>query len=292
MIDSVCVQLSETTESSVRVTLAASGNVDLTGKWELYGPRCEYGRTLASTFHGRLSKEGNVEFLVTEPCYWSSELPFLYDLFFDSGKKPSVRMTLGLRRLSIHRQSLYRASRRIVLRGMAAESPMASKLEEARRAEAALLLRNPSEDECALADRLGVDILADLRYGNADIEYVSMLTNHPSVAMIIVDGNQLLPCEIERLAPEALLGLAVYSDGGTASDGQGIPKWCRIIVADLNSQARPPAWMAACGRPVIAIRRGATYADFQRARAGCDRLQAELAPEFDLAGYFVGASAE
>jgi hypothetical protein len=29
------------------------------------------------------------------------------------------------------------------------------------------------------------------------------------------------------------------------------------------------------------------YADFDEARAACDRLQAELAPEFDLAGYFV-----
>lgn len=292
MIDGVCVQLSEATESSVRVTLVASGGVDLTGAWEVYGPRCEYSRTLASTFRGRLTSEGNIEFLVTEPCYWSSELPFLYDVAFDSGNKQVANMTLGLRRLSPHRQSLYRDARRIVFRGMATDSPVASKLEEARRAEAALLSRNPSEDECALADRWGVDILADLRYCNAEIEYVSMLTNHPCIAAIIVDGNQLLPCEIERLPPDALLGLAVYADGGAASDGQGIPAWCRMILADLKSQERPPAWMAACGRPVVARRRGAAYADIEQARAACDRLQAELAPEFDLAGYFVGASEE
>ena len=67
MIDGVCVQLSEATESSVRVTLVASGDVELTGAWELYGPRREYGRTLASTFRNRATSDGSVEFLVTEP---------------------------------------------------------------------------------------------------------------------------------------------------------------------------------------------------------------------------------
>jgi hypothetical protein len=38
---------------------------------------------------------------------------------------------------------------------------------------------------------------------------------------------------------------------------------------------------------VIAIREGGTYADLQTARLACDHLQAALAPEFDLAGYFV-----
>ena len=78
MIDGVCVQLRDATESSVRVTLAASGDVDLRGEWELYGPRCEYGRTLASTFRGRATEAGGLEFLVTEPCYWSPTMPFLY----------------------------------------------------------------------------------------------------------------------------------------------------------------------------------------------------------------------
>ena len=62
MIDGVGVQLREATESSVRVTLAASGDVNLSGDWELYGPRCEYGRTLASTFRGRATEAGGVEF--------------------------------------------------------------------------------------------------------------------------------------------------------------------------------------------------------------------------------------
>ena len=292
MIDGVSVRLSEATDSSVRVTLVPNDGVDLSGDWELYGPRCEYARTLASTFRGRVHDEGAVQFLVTEPCYWSPELPFLYDVAFDSGNKQAASMTLGLHRLLPRRQSLYRDSRRIVFRGMVTESPMASKLEGARRAEATLLSRNPSEDECALADRLGVNILADLRNSEPQVEYISMLANHPSIAAIIVDGNQLLPCEIMRLPPDTNLALAIYSDEGAACASNQIPPWCRIIVADLRSDERPPNWMASCGRPVIAMRRGAAYADIMQARADCDRLQAEFAPEFDLAGYFVGVRDE
>ena len=291
MIEGVRVELVDATESSARVTLAANTGANLSGDWELYGPHCEYARTLASTFRGRVTNQGNLEFLVTEPCYWSPELPFLYDVYFVSNDKRTGRMRLGLPRLSTHRQSLYRALRRIVLRGMATESAIASKLEEARRAEAALLSRNPSEDECALADRIGVDIIADLRYGNADMNYVLMLTRHPSVAMIMVDGNQLLPGEVGRLPNHALLALTVYADEEIGAARQEISGY-RAVVADLHAQERPPAWLATCGRPVVAMRSGAAYADIRQARADCDLLQAEFAPEFDFAGYFVGAAEE
>jgi hypothetical protein len=292
MIDPVSVELSEATESSVRVTLSPSAGAESVGDWELYGPRCDYARTLPSTFRGRRVDGGKIEFLVTEPCYWTSELPFLYELSIEtSDGKRALETVVGFRRLSPRRQSLYQNSRRIVLRGTAVEAPITAKLEEARRAEVALLVRSPSEEECRLADRLGVDILADLRYGEPGMEYFSMLANHPSIAAIIVDENQVLPCVAERMPRGGLLALAVYSDG-SFRDGQAIPNWCRVLVADLHAGERPPSWMSACGRPVVAIQRGDAYATMEEARAACDLLQAELAPEFDLAGYFVGAEEE
>ena len=60
-----------------------------------------------------------------------------------------------------------------------------------------------------------------------------------------------------------------------------------VIAVELAEGDRPPAWIAKVSKPVIAIRRGRVYADFFEARAACDRLQAELAPDFNLAGYFV-----
>ena len=81
--------------------------------------------------------------------------------------------------------------------------------------------------------------------------------------------------------------LAQQFDSLDWGDANSLASGVAVIVAMLADGERPPAWMAACGRPIVAIRRGAAYADFEKARADCDRLQAALAPEFDLAGYFV-----
>ena len=59
------------------------------------------------------------------------------------------------------------------------------------------------------------------------------------------------------------------------------------MVLELQPGERPHAALAHCTLPVIAIRRGESYADFTTARAACDRLQAQLSPEFNLAGYFI-----
>ena len=109
--------MSEATESSVRVTLVASGDVDLSGAWELYGPRCEYGRTLASTFRNRATSDGSVEFLVTEPCYWSPTMPFLYELRRTGELSDGEIHSLGLGQLIAHGRNLRLGGERIVVRG-------------------------------------------------------------------------------------------------------------------------------------------------------------------------------
>ena len=60
-----------------------------------------------------------------------------------------------------------------------------------------------------------------------------------------------------------------------------------LLAIELGPAERPPVWLAHCGRPVLAIRRGADSAQAGDVRRRCDLLQAELAPEFDFAGYFV-----
>ena len=58
------------------------------------------------------------------------------------------------------------------------------------------------------------------------------------------------------------------SDAAASADRS----WARILAVELHEGERPPAWLAASGKPVIAIRRGVSYADFHEARAACDRL--------------------
>jgi hypothetical protein len=289
MIDGVCVQLSEATESSVRVTFVASGDVDLAGAWELYGPRCEYGRTLASTFRGRLTSDGNVEFLVTEPCYWSPAMPFLYELRRTDALASGKTHTFGLRQLISHGRNLRLGGERIVLRGAACETLDADSASRAHAAECSVALSSIEEFGISEASRLGAFVLVDATRFDDDLgTLIKRCSWQPAAAILALSRERL---ELVRELPGRASGilLAERLDSHGWDDANSVANGISVIVAALNQGERPPAWMASCGRPVVAIRRGGTYADFEQARAGCDRLQAELAPEFDLAGYFVGA---
>jgi hypothetical protein len=290
MIDGVCVQLSEATEASVRVTLVASGDVDLSGAWELYGPRCEYGRTLASTFRNRTTSDGSVEFLVTEPCYWSPAMPFLYELRRTDALADGKTHTFGLRQLIAHGRNLRLGGERIVLRGAVCNTLDADSASRAHAAECSVALSSIEEFRISEASRLGAFVLVDATRFDGDLTtLIERCSWQPAAAILALSRERL---EVARELPRKASGilLAQRFDSLDWGDANSVANGVGVIVAALDDLERPPAWMATCGRPVVAIRRGGTYADFEQARAGCDRLQTELAPEFDLAGYFVESS--
>lgn len=287
MIEGVSIRLREPTESSVRVTLAPiSDAVDLEGTWELYGPRCEYARTLASTFRGSATERGAVEFLVTEPCYWSPELPFLYELRRVDAASDGRVHTLGLRNLSVHGPNLRLGGKRVVLRGAATLMLSDQETQEAHAAEAAIVLRSVDDATLVAASRRGVFTLVDATaIAGALAHVIARLSWRPAAAVVLLRGDQLEGVSARGM--ECPLLVAQRFDSSNVTDTDAIAADCNVAVAIVERGKRPPRWMSTCGRPVVAVRRGATYADFVEARAGCDRLQADLAPEFDLAGYFV-----
>lgn len=287
MIDGVSVQLREATESSVRVTLAASGDVDLAGEWELYGPRCEYARTLASTFRSQMTGDGNVEFLVTEPCYWSAAMPFLYELRRTGAWADGATHLLGLRQLIAHGRNLRLDGERIVLRGAACSEFDAAAARRAHAAECSVALSLVNEFDFSEASRLGAFVLLDATQFDGDLgTLLERISWQPGVAVVTLSRERL---ELARELPGRAAGilLAQRFDSLDWGDANFVTGGVGVIVAALDEGERPPGWMATCARPVVAIRRGAAYADFEQARASCDRLQAALAPEFDLAGYLV-----
>jgi hypothetical protein len=289
MIDGVSVQLSEATEASVRVTLATSGDVDLAGEWELYGPRCEYGRTLASTFRGRATSDGGVQFLVTEPCYWSPAMPFLYEVRRLGERDVDQAHQLGLRRLITHGRNLRLAGERIVLRGATCKSLDELTAREAHDAGCALALGAWNQPALEAASRFGTSALLDAAVDVDLLKLVEATSWQPAVAGILLDRQSLDAASLHLATASGIL-LAQLFNSQSWNDATSLSPNANLMVVNLAEGERPPAWMATCGRPVVAIRRGPTYADFEQARAGCDRLQAELAPEFDLAGYFAGES--
>lgn len=270
---------------------------DLTGS--LSGPTCDFARTLPSQ-HALMREcasdavESRAKILITEPCYWSPALPFLYQLKLQwrdsTGQVREREQIVGFRRLAARRESIYRDSRRVVLRGIAVDALRAAMAAEAREAEVALMAPIASVEQCEIADRWGIVLIADLRDSPVDIPFLRRLVSRPSVAAIVFGRRQQLPPDLASVGQQSILAFALTSDEVRDVSLASLPSWHRAIIIELQPGARPPGSTAAWGLPVIAIRRGAAYADFREARAACDRLQAELAPEFNLAGYFVSSA--
>jgi hypothetical protein len=243
----------------------------------VYGPRCEYARTLPTQFR---VADGRVT--IPEPCYWTPKLPFLYELAADESGVDGVAAirTLGLRRLAARGPSLYWESRRMVLRGARLPALAADRVAAVRSAEAAVLLQRPSREQCAIGDRYGVALVADERSSPSANEVMERLAGSPSVALVLFRADQLPPDAEKGLGGGCLLTACLRGD-------EAPPAWADALAVEVGPAERPPAALADAGKPVIVIRRGAPYPDVQAARSACDRLQAELAPQFDLAGYFV-----
>ena len=285
MIDRVSVQLREATDSSVRVTLVAGADVDLSGQWELYGPTCAYARTLASTFRGRVLDGESVQFLVTEPCYWSPAMPFLYELRNGGDGQTHA---LGLRQLIAHGRNLRLGGERIVLRGAVCESFDEQTARQAHAAESAVFVEFYASCDLAAASRLGAFVLAQPNESAGDLATLAASLSWQPAAAALVLGRDQLHAAMTKPLPRCGILLGQRFDSRSWNDANAIVSGADFIVAMLATNEPPPEWMATCGRPVVAIRRDAAYPDFHQARESSDRLQAELAPAFDLAGYFAG----
>jgi hypothetical protein len=258
-------------ESEVLVELGDVPGIEVRS-FQLCGPRCERAHTLPATFQANQS--GTL--LVTDPCYWTPQLPFLYDvelsLQLADGTTTTWKHTVGLRRWEIDGRNLFRERRRIVLRAVAVAEFDVADLAAAVEAEMALVVLDPSEAFLQRASELGVPIVADLRGLSPSL---TSYTWQPSVVLVLLDKATPKPHAIKTAS------VARPACGFAANT------WPDAITIELSNSERPPAWAATCEKPLIAIRRQGAYAELAEARRACDQLQADLAPQFNLAGYFV-----
>jgi hypothetical protein len=151
----------------------------------------------------------------------------------------------------------------------------------------AFLVPHPTTETCGLANEHGLPLIADLRGGELEPQAVRSLGLHPSVTMMLIDGHQIRQSKPGHLPRGTLIAAAMNPVRDGHVSAQQPPEWADVLAVEVEPGGRPPAWMAHLSRPVVAIGGDGTYADFHAARAACDRLQAALAPDFDLAGYFV-----
>lgn len=286
MRESLKLIVGERTEQHTRIFLTAradSGIAEITGT--VCGPYCEFSKTLKADFDLKLSNGGSVEALVIEPCYWTPQLPFWYDLrlklLMQDGSQREELLPIGIRRWYCEGRNFRLESKRIVLRGLRRHSPTKHDLQLARECETALVVDNPTAEVCQVASRLGVPIVADLRGNTLPWREISRkLDWYPAIMLVLISVEQLASDSDENWPRQSFVAVCVGANARQPNVK------CDAFVVELATGERPPAWLAKCNKPVIAIRHEAS-SEISTARAGCDRLQAELAPEFDLAGYFV-----
>jgi hypothetical protein len=295
--DLIQPRLTVATDGEARLVLIDSsigGREVISLHGTLDGPNCLHARTLPTVFrlHARRDPESgaaSAELLVTDPCYWTPALPFLYTLIVElqlaDGTDMTVSQPLALQRWHADGPNLRLERKRVVLRGAEIKHPEETVISTAHDAEIALLVRQPELAFCREANRQGVAIIADLRSsGSEALSALRALAWQPSAMIALVDD-----ATGEKLGPSAAPLLAAVVQPTSVESSVADHPWADVLAVELAIDERPPAWLATCGKPVIAIRRGAIYAAVHGVRTACDRLQGDLAPEFNLAGYFVAS---
>lgn len=251
----------------------------------LTGPACSVAATLPATFRYEDQGPGDsllARAVVPEPSLWTPELPHWYqaEIELREGSRVVARTArmFGIRPLGVSGTKLIYTGKRWVLRGVchdevAADANLESDLAAWRESDTSLVVSNPSDALCERASRQGVLIVAELNLDQG--VQLARLARWPAVAIAILPaGTQLAADQRPRN-----LVLALRRDGEPAP-GEG----ARLIVTKIPAaSASPPSREVA----TIALRKTGPLQSVVAGRAACDRLQSDLAPLGDWAGYIV-----
>jgi hypothetical protein len=285
----------------------------------LTGPECRRAITLPVTANlaavgssGEPPADGTLvaRAILTEPAFWTPELPNLYrlDARLNAGKHELAawRRSVGLRRLGVRGRSLWLDGRRYVPRGLVAA---AEAIDATAFREAALAAVVPDPPE-ALLDRCDVEgvavigLLADASGQPRDIAEstaaVIRWARHPAVLMAVVPRG--VTAEAAAAIAGAVRGRRDTLLLGREVDGLAppveVPDGIDLLVVALPPEGLPhEAWLTVTPHvPLVARRVAGLAGDSAPSRRGCDALQAALAawgdgqpgPRWDWAGYLVG----
>lgn len=276
--------------------------VTLTGT--LTGPECSRAITLPVTAKLAVVKGARppasndtvvARVILTEPSYWSPEVPSLYqlDATLLAGGREVVRWqrTVGLRPLGVRNRSLWLDGRRYVPRGLITRASDVV-VEAFREAAVAAVVPDPDEQFLRRCDAEGVAVVGLLADAHGQpvgatgaLEHVARWAWHPSVLMALVpaavDHQAVVAIATETLRRRGTLLVAREVDGSQpppeSSDGIDA-----LAVSLQPSDVPHPAWRHASPRlPLLAWRRSAEGAMappvVAPSRRPCDALQASLA---------------
>jgi hypothetical protein len=301
-------------EVFVRVASSEVPGASLRLAGELAGPECRRsitlpaGALLADLGAGEAGPLAKA--VLTEPAFWTPELPNLYRLtarlVADGRTVAETTRRIGLRRSGVRGRSLWLEGRRWVPRGVACDS-QSSDVKAIHEAGVAAVVGDPPEDFLAAADEAGLAIIAvaeadDGRALAADeiVERIGRWAMHPAVVITVLPQSSpeadvaALATRARRSKGTMLLARAV---DGTSPPPSSVAAGIDGLCVNLDRSGLPhEAWReAAPAVPLIAWQRAGE--GNEPTRAACDRLQAALASwglaagrshrPWDWAGYVV-----
>jgi hypothetical protein len=224
------------------------------------------------------------EATVPDPCFWTPELPFMYsaELRAVQGDETiaAIKRPFGIRRLGVHSRSLYLDARRFVLRGVRVNPAAIEDLAMAKQTASALFVTDPSDQFLQEASEEGVFLAVPLDASHSTAE-LTRFGRWPAVAVVVLDGDVPAGNEPHLATRNTLLAQNV-----AATDTPVAPaSWAHLLWWQIEPDKTPPA-AASRNMPVIAYRPTSENATIKESRRACDRLQADLAPLGNFAGYF------
>ena len=243
----------------------------------------------------------------TEPAYWTPELPNLYRLEarVHCGDRTVAVYDemIGLRRLGVRGRSLWLEGRRWVPRGLTIPKTGFDP-QSLRSLSAAAVIDDPADEICAVADQVGVAIIArlldvDRRPLDAShaAERIAAWSLHPSVVLAVLprlasdEQAAAIVTAARPLKGTMLIGLEV--DGTQPPDAVtgALVDMVDCLIVDLPGDSLPhDAWRSGGSwrtdrtlpdkppieKPLLAQRVVATGTAAEH-RQECDQLQASLA---------------
>jgi hypothetical protein len=268
-------------------SLPGGGPWTLSGR--IRGPDCLVAKTLPVTAAFVDAGPGPTllaKATLTDPCFWTSELPFVYRVTIELRRAGELITTheqlFGMRFLGCRQSFFYWENRRWVLRGVFRESAIDAPLSAWREFATAMLVSEPDDELCAEASRQGVVLVASAQSNVGIPGLIRRLSKWPAVTMVLIQSPLQSGDEVQNLSPNLLLG--------TASDEFSLvqlPRWSQVVFIDSRSAAA--AKRAGEARPIalLAYRKLSAPLPLEHARAACDDLQRDVVSIGDFAGYVV-----
>lgn len=258
---------------------------------QLSGPYCRLSHTLPvatplSKTAGPAGWSARVDLI--DPCFWSPQMPAYYRLRLrckQAGQgTEGVERPVGIRHLAARRQSLYLEGRRWVVRGAWAGMTDWCDFAAWRQQRLCRISRGWEPGLWQQASEVGLGVIADLRWSDAgDLAgLLRRLWTWPAVFAVVVPADHPAGGHIRHWAPNLIVAAA--SPPSPVLPPR--PAWAdlQLVHARLLGGLAPAQ---APRHPLWAVGPRTAELDATDVRRDCERLQARLAPQWDLAGYLV-----